>query len=42
VTPGYNRDTSLNSVLGVRMSDSSALNASARMRFLGTGYVYGF
>lgn len=42
VTPGYNRDTSLNSVLGVRMSDSSALNASSRMRFLGTGYVYGF
>lgn len=42
VTPGYMRDTSLNSVFGVRMSDSSALNASSRMRFLGTGYVYGF
>lgn len=42
ITPGYNRDTSLNSVLGVRMSDSSALNASSRMRFLGTGHVYGF
>lgn len=42
ITPGYNRDTSLDSVLGVRLADSSALNAAARMRFLGTGYVYGF
>lgn len=42
VTPGYNRDTSLDSVLGVRLADSSGLNAAARMRFLGTGYVYGF
>lgn len=42
VTPGYMRDTTLNSAAGMRLSDSSALNASARMRFLGTAYVYGF
>ena len=41
-TRGFNRDTTLNSMMGVRMSDSSALNASARMRFRGTAYVYGF
>lgn len=41
-TQGFARDTSLNSAFGVRMSDSSALNAAARMRFRGTGYVYGF
>lgn len=40
--PGYQQDTSLNSFLGVRMSDSRALNAPAQMRFVGTGYVYGF
>lgn len=39
---GYLKDTSLNSVLGVRMSDTSALNASAKIRFRGTGYVYGY
>lgn len=42
ITRGYMRDTSTNSVLGMRMADSSALNAAAKMRFLGTGYVYGF
>ncbi len=41
-TRGFDRDTTLNSMMGVRMSDSSALNASARMRFRGTAYVYGF
>ncbi|MDF2446799.1 MAG: hypothetical protein K0S46_2035 [Moraxellaceae bacterium] len=41
-TPGYSRDTSLNSAFGVRMSDSRALNAPAQIRFLGKGYVYGF
>lgn len=41
-TPGYQRDTSSNSVFGVRMSDSATLNGPARMRFRGTGYVYGF
>lgn len=41
-TPGFMRDTTLNSALGVRMSDSTSLNAPARMRFRGTGYVYGF
>lgn len=39
---GFDRDTSLNSVFSARMSDSSALNAPARMRFLGTANVYGF
>jgi hypothetical protein len=38
----YTLDSTLNSTLGVRMSDSSALNAAAKMRFVGTGYVYGF
>lgn len=42
VTPGYARDTSLNSAFGIRMSDSRALNEPAHMRFLGKGYVYGF
>lgn len=41
-TRGFDRDTTLNSMMGVRMSDSSALNAAARMRFRGTAYVYGF
>lgn len=41
-TRGFQRDTTPNSMLGVRMSDSSALNAPAKMRFRGTGYVYGF
>lgn len=39
---GFDRDTTLNSALGVRMSDSTSLNAPAKMRFRGTGYVYGF
>ena len=39
---GFDRDTTLSSMMGVRMSDSSALNASARMRFRGTAYVFGF
>lgn len=42
VTPGYARDTSLNSAFGIRMSDSRALNEPAHMRFLGKAYVYGF
>ena len=42
VVPGYQRDTSLNSFLSVRMSDSRMINNPASMRFLGTGYVYGF
>jgi hypothetical protein len=41
-TPGFQRDTSLNSMFGVRMSDSRALNEPAHMRFLGKSYVYGF
>ncbi len=41
-TRGFMRDTSLNSVMGSRMSDSGALNAAAKMRFMGTAYVYGF
>lgn len=41
-TPGYARDTSLNSAFGIRMSDSRALNAPAHIRFLGKAYVYGF
>jgi len=41
-TRGFDRDTTLNSALGVRMSDSTSLNAPAKMRFRGTGYVYGF
>lgn len=41
-TPGYQRDTSLNSVFGVRMSDSTAINEPARMRFRGNAHVYGF
>lgn len=41
-TPGYARDTSLNSAFGVRMSDSRALNEPAHIRFLGKAYVYGF
>lgn len=41
-TPGYMRDTTPNSALGVRMSDSTGLNAQAKMRFRGTGYIYGF
>lgn len=42
VTPGYARDTSLNSAFGMRMSDSRALNEPAHIRLLGTAYVYGF
>lgn len=42
VVPGYQRDTSLNSFLGVRMSDSRMINEPAHTRFVGTGYVYGF
>lgn len=41
-TPGMQRDTSSNSMFGVRMSDSRALNEPAHMRFLGKGFVYGF
>lgn len=41
-TPGYQRDTSTNSVFGVRMSDSRGLNHAADMRLRGTGYVFGF
>lgn len=41
-TPGYQRDTSTNSVFGVRMSDSRALNHAADIRLRGTGYVFGF
>lgn len=41
-TPGYQRDTSSNSVFGVRMSDSRGLNHAADMRLKGTGYVFGF
>lgn len=40
--PGYQLDTSLKSFLGVRMSDSRKINEPAHMRFVGTGYVYGF
>lgn len=42
VVPGYKLDTSLNSFLGVRMSDSRMVNEPAHTRFVGTGYVYGF
>lgn len=41
-TPGMQRDTSINSMFGVRMSDSRTLNEPAHMRFLGKGLVYGF
>jgi hypothetical protein len=41
-TPGMQRDTSANSMFGVRMSDSRALNEPAHMRFIGKGLVYGF
>lgn len=42
VVPGYQRDTSLNSFIGVRMSDSRMVNEPAHTRFVGDGYVYGF
>jgi hypothetical protein len=41
-TEGYMRDTSPNSVFGIRLSDSRALNEPAHMRFRGTAYVFGF
>lgn len=46
-TEGYMRDTPAtptpsNSVFGVRLSDSRALNEPAHMRFRGTAYVFGF
>ncbi len=41
-TEGNMRDTSLDSVFGVRMSDSRQLNEAAHMRFRGTAYVFGF
>lgn len=41
-TEGYMRDTTTNSALGVRLSDSRALNEPAHMRFRGTAYVFGF
>lgn len=41
-TEGYMRDTTTNSVFGVRLSDSRALNEPAHMRFRGTAYVFGF
>jgi len=41
-TSGYNRDTTLDSALSIRMADSGALNAPAKMRFWGTAYVFGF
>ena len=40
--PGYLRDAASGSVLGFRMSDSTALNAPSRSRFDGTAYVFGF
>lgn len=40
--PGYMRDAASGSVLGFRMSDSTALNAPSRSRFDGTAYVFGF
>lgn len=39
---GYMKDTTTNSVFGVRLSDSRALNEPAHMRFRGTAYVFGF
>lgn len=41
-TPGFQRDTTDRSLLGVRMSDAAIVNDPARMRFRGTAYVYGF
>ncbi|MFZ5723593.1 MAG: hypothetical protein ACOY33_08010 [Pseudomonadota bacterium] len=41
-TAGYNRDTTTDSAFSMRMADSTALNAPARMRFLGNAYVFGF
>ena len=41
-TPGYHRDVATGSFLGYRISDSSGPNESARARFRGTAYVYGF
>lgn len=40
--PGYNRDTTLDSALSIRMADSGALHSPARMRFWGNAYVFGF
>lgn len=40
--PGYQRDVATGSFLGYRISDSSGPNAEARVRFRGTGYVFGF
>lgn len=42
LTPGFDRDVATGSVLGFRMSDSSALNAQAKSRFDGNAYVFGF
>lgn len=41
-TEGFMNDTTTNSAFGVRLSDSSALNAPAHMRFRGTAHVFGF
>lgn len=41
-TPGYMRDAATGSVLGYRFSDSTGLNAPAKMRFDGDAYVFGF
>lgn len=40
--PGYNRDTTLDSALSIRMADSGVLHSPAEMRFWGNAYVFGF
>ncbi len=42
VVEGYMRDTSLNSVVSLRMSDSGSVNGAAQMRVDGNAYLYGF
>lgn len=41
-TPGFMRDVASGSVLGFRMSDSTALNAPSQSKFMGDAYVFGF